>query len=83
MIPLMVARLLKLVLSPVVGMLTSLRILNGRALHWWSPASVDAQSRVRGILLPGLAVDDSVLAVFKIFCDHIRPLKPVGEFLGH
>jgi len=23
-----------------------------------------------------------MLAVCKIFCDHIRPLKPIGEFLG-
>jgi predicted PurR-regulated permease PerM len=24
-----------------------------------------------------------MLAMFKIFCDHIEPLAPIGEFLGH
>ena len=23
-----------------------------------------------------------ILAVFKLFCDHIEPLAPIGEFLG-
>ena len=34
-------------------------------------------------MIPGMLLAVPMLAVFKIFCDHIRPLKPVGEFLGH
>lgn len=32
--------------------------------------------------IPGMLLAVPMLAVFKIFCDHIRPLKPIGEFLG-
>ena len=34
-------------------------------------------------MIPGMLLAVPMLAVFKIFCDHIRPLKPIGEFLGH
>jgi predicted PurR-regulated permease PerM len=30
----------------------------------------------------GVLVSVPLLAVFKIFCDHVRPLTPIGEFLG-
>jgi len=33
-------------------------------------------------LIPGMLLAVPMLAVCKIFCDHIRPLKPIGEFLG-
>jgi predicted PurR-regulated permease PerM len=33
-------------------------------------------------LVPGMLLAVPMLAVCKIFCDHIRPLKPIGEFLG-
>jgi predicted PurR-regulated permease PerM len=32
--------------------------------------------------LPGGLLAAPILATFKIFCDHIEPLAPVGEFLG-
>lgn len=32
--------------------------------------------------IPGMLLAVPILAVFKIFCDHIKPLEPVGEFLG-
>jgi predicted PurR-regulated permease PerM len=34
-------------------------------------------------MVPGMLLAVPMLAVFKIFCDHIRPLRPIGEFLGH
>jgi predicted PurR-regulated permease PerM len=34
-------------------------------------------------MIPGMLLAVPMLAVFKIFCDHIRPLRPIGEFLGH
>jgi predicted PurR-regulated permease PerM len=33
--------------------------------------------------IPGALLAVPMLAMFKIFCDHIEPLAPVGEFLGH
>jgi predicted PurR-regulated permease PerM len=33
--------------------------------------------------IPGALVAVPLLAMFKIFCDHIEPLAPIGEFLGH
>jgi predicted PurR-regulated permease PerM len=30
----------------------------------------------------GILISVPLLAVFKIFCDHVSPLTPVGEFLG-
>lgn len=33
--------------------------------------------------LPGALLAVPMLAMFKIFCDHIGPLAPIGEFLGH
>jgi predicted PurR-regulated permease PerM len=32
--------------------------------------------------IPGMLLAVPILAVFKIFCDHIKPLSPVGEFMG-
>jgi predicted PurR-regulated permease PerM len=32
--------------------------------------------------IPGMLLAVPILAVFKIFCDHIKPLEPVGEFMG-
>lgn len=32
--------------------------------------------------IPGMLLAVPILAVFKIFCDHIKPLEGVGEFLG-
>jgi predicted PurR-regulated permease PerM len=32
--------------------------------------------------VPGMLLAVPLLAILKIVCDHIRPLKPVGEFLG-
>jgi predicted PurR-regulated permease PerM len=32
--------------------------------------------------IPGVFVAVPLMATFKIFCDHIEPLAPVGEFLG-
>jgi predicted PurR-regulated permease PerM len=32
--------------------------------------------------IPGMLLAVPILAVFKIFCDHIKPLAPVGEFMG-
>lgn len=32
--------------------------------------------------IPGALLAVPMLAMFKIFCDHIEPLAPVGEFLG-
>jgi len=32
--------------------------------------------------IPGMLLAVPMLAASKIFCDHIQPLKPVGEFLG-
>ena len=32
--------------------------------------------------IPGMLLAVPMLAVCKIFCDNIRPLKPIGEFLG-
>lgn len=32
--------------------------------------------------IPGALLAVPLLAVFKIFCDHIEPLSPLGEFLG-
>ncbi|MDX1624520.1 MAG: AI-2E family transporter [Gemmatimonadota bacterium] len=32
--------------------------------------------------IPGALLAVPILATFKIFCDHIDPLSPVGEFLG-
>ncbi len=32
--------------------------------------------------IPGALLAVPMLVVFKIFCDHIEPLAPVGEFLG-
>lgn len=32
--------------------------------------------------IPGALLAVPLLAVFKIFCDHIEPLSPIGEFLG-
>lgn len=33
--------------------------------------------------IPGALMAVPMLAMFKIFCDHIEPLAPIGEFLGH
>jgi predicted PurR-regulated permease PerM len=33
--------------------------------------------------IPGALLAVPMLAMFKIFCDHIEPLAPVGEFLGY
>lgn len=32
--------------------------------------------------IAGMLLAVPLLAIFKIFCDHIKPLEPVGEFLG-
>lgn len=32
--------------------------------------------------IPGALLAVPILATFKIFCDHIEPLSPIGEFLG-
>jgi predicted PurR-regulated permease PerM len=32
--------------------------------------------------IPGMLIAVPMLAACKIVCDHIRPLKPIGEFLG-
>lgn len=32
--------------------------------------------------IPGALMAVPILATFKIFCDHIEPLAPIGEFLG-
>jgi predicted PurR-regulated permease PerM len=32
--------------------------------------------------IPGALLAVPLLAMFKIFCDHIEPLAPIGEFLG-
>jgi predicted PurR-regulated permease PerM len=32
--------------------------------------------------IPGMLLAVPLLAILKIFCDHIKPLEPVGEFLG-
>jgi predicted PurR-regulated permease PerM len=32
--------------------------------------------------IPGAILGVPIMAVFKIFCDHIEPLAPIGEFLG-
>jgi len=42
----------------------------GLAFWWW----------VWGI--PGAFVAVPLMATFKIFCDHIDSLAPIGEFLG-
>lgn len=34
-------------------------------------------------MIPGMLLAVPMLAVPKILCDHIRPLRPIGEFLGH
>jgi predicted PurR-regulated permease PerM len=33
--------------------------------------------------IPGALLAVPMLAMFKIFCDHIEPLSPIGEFLGN
>ncbi len=33
--------------------------------------------------IPGALLAVPMLAMFKIFCDHIEPLAPIGEFLGY
>lgn len=33
--------------------------------------------------IPGALLAVPMLAMFKIFCDHIAPLAPIGEFLGN
>lgn len=32
--------------------------------------------------VPGILLAAPLLATLKIVCDHVRPLNPVGEFLG-
>ena len=32
--------------------------------------------------VPGMLLAVPLLAIFKIICDHIRPLQPIGEFIG-
>jgi predicted PurR-regulated permease PerM len=32
--------------------------------------------------MPGALLSVPLLMTFKIFCDHIRPLAPIGEFLS-
>jgi predicted PurR-regulated permease PerM len=32
--------------------------------------------------IPGALLAVPILATFKIVCDHIEPLAPIGEFLG-
>lgn len=32
--------------------------------------------------IPGALLAVPIIATFKIFCDHIEPLSPIGEFLG-
>ena len=50
--------------------LNPVAIFVGLAFWWW----------IWGI--PGAFIAVPVLATFKIFCDHIEALAPVGEFLG-
>jgi predicted PurR-regulated permease PerM len=50
--------------------LNPVAIFVGLAFWWW----------IWGI--PGAFIAVPVLATFKIFCDHIEVLAPVGEFLG-
>jgi len=50
--------------------LNPVAIFIGLAFWWW----------IWGI--PGAFIAVPVLATFKIFCDHIEALAPVGEFLG-
>jgi hypothetical protein len=33
--------------------------------------------------VPGALLAVPMLAVFKIVCDRLDPLKPIGEFLGY
>jgi predicted PurR-regulated permease PerM len=63
----MVALLLKLVLSPVVRTLAS----------WRVPEAVGP-----ALVLAGMLLAVPLLAATKIICDHVRPLNPIGEFLG-
>ena len=32
--------------------------------------------------IAGAVMAVPIMVVFKIFCDHIEPLAPIGEFLG-
>jgi predicted PurR-regulated permease PerM len=32
--------------------------------------------------IPGAFLAVPMIATFKIFCDHLEPLAPIGEFLG-
>lgn len=32
--------------------------------------------------IPGALLAVPMLAVFKIICDHVRPLSPIGHFMG-
>jgi predicted PurR-regulated permease PerM len=51
--------------------LNPVAIVVGLAFWWW----------LWGV--PGAFVAVPLLATFKIFCDHIETLAPVGEFLGN
>lgn len=51
--------------------LNPVAILVGLVFWWW----------IWGI--PGAFLAVPLLATFKIFCDHIEALAPIGEFLGH
>jgi predicted PurR-regulated permease PerM len=51
--------------------LNPVAIFVGLVFFWW----------IWGVAGAFLAVP--ILATFKIFCDHIETLQPIGEFLGH
>jgi predicted PurR-regulated permease PerM len=50
--------------------LNPVAIFIGLVFWWW----------IWGV--PGAFIAVPLLAVFKIFCDHIEALAPIGEFLG-
>lgn len=50
--------------------LNNVALFVGLAFWWW----------IWGI--PGAFIGVPLMAVFKIYCDHIEALAPVGEFLG-
>jgi predicted PurR-regulated permease PerM len=50
--------------------LNPVAIFIGLVFFWW----------IWGV--PGAFLAVPILATFKIFCDHIETLQPIGEFLG-
>jgi predicted PurR-regulated permease PerM len=50
--------------------LNPVAILIGLVFWWW----------IWGV--PGAFIAVPLIATFKIFCDHIEALAPIGEFLG-